>query len=48
MAEKDPGANQTGAVTPGGQHGANISDVKSGVVTSKPVSPKAPQQPVRH
>jgi hypothetical protein len=37
-----------GTPTPGGDAGAKISDTKSGVVTIKPVSPKAPQQPVRH
>lgn len=40
----------TGTPTPGGEHGAKISDTKSGCITkmAPAPSPKTPEQPVRH
>lgn len=37
-----------GNPTPGGEHGAKISDTKQGCTQMQPVKPKAPEQPVRH
>jgi hypothetical protein len=40
--------NQTGKPDSGSKFGAQISDVKKGVVTLGYVAPKKPDTPVRH
>lgn len=49
MADKGYSESETGAPTSGGEFGAKTSENKKGVVAKMDaVTPKAPEQPVRH